>query len=155
MSHSTSPAPGIGIRFFRRLTIVLPGLFSAVAVILCGVQVAEGQTLKADYQFQNTRASSVGSSTLSDTGSTNTFQSEIVDGITRTVLRFPFNNGLRLPAGAGGVPRNSHTIVMWFKVDSVTGFVRLIDFKNRTTDNGAYISNGQLEFCQTCTSISA
>src|SRR5688572_4425029 len=117
---------------------------------------SQGQTIKADYRFQNNRLSAVGSSSLTDTGAVgNTFQQEVVDGQTRTVLRFPFNNGLRLSQSNLQIPSNSYTIVMLFKVDSVSGFVRLVDFKNRSTDNGLYIENGHLENCQTCTGIAA
>src|SRR5437762_1947838 len=44
---------------------------------------------------------------------------------------------------------------MLFKVDSVAGFVRLVDFKNRTSDNGLYIENGHLENCTSCTNFAA
>src|SRR6267142_1008457 len=126
----------------------------AVTVVCFGLLRTEAQTLKADYQFQNTRASSVGSSSLTDTGS-NSFQNDIVDGASRTTLRFPFNNGLRLSSATGQIPANSYTIVMLFKVDSVAGFVRLVDFKNRASDNGLYIENGHLENCTSCTNFTA
>src|SRR5437016_4791360 len=127
-----------------------------VLAVIVWTPSAKAQTLKADYQFQNTRASSVGSSSLSDTGSVaNTFQTDTVDGRSRASLRFPFNNGLRLSSSTGVIPSNSYTIVMLFRVDNVNGFVRLVDFKNRTTDNGLYIQDGHLESCQTCTNIAA
>jgi len=131
----------------------LGGLIILLVIILSGTKPANGQTLKADYQFQNTRNSSVGASSLTDTGS-NTFQTDTVDGASRTVLSFPFNNGLRLSSATGQIPSNSYTIVMLFKVSSVAGFVRLVDFKNRASDNGLYIDNGHLESCTTCTNFS-
>src|SRR6185436_11408120 len=77
-------------------------------------------------------------------------------GASRTVLSFPFNNGLRLSSVSPGViPTNSYTIVMLFKVSSVANFVRLVDFKNRTSDNGLYIDNGHLESCTSCTNFAA
>ena len=66
------------------VTRLLPGI---ALVLLIATQQTAAQTLKADYQFQNTRSSSVGSSTLTDTGS-NTFQNDIVDG--QRVLKCPF-----------------------------------------------------------------
>src|SRR5947207_7341058 len=128
-------------------------LLLTVFVVVCAAPY-HAQTLKADYQFQNTRNSSVGGSSLTDTGS-NTFQTDVVDGASRTTLRFPFNNGLRLSSATGQIPANSYTIVMLFKVDSVAGFVRLVDFKNRTSDNGLYIDNGHLENCTSCTNFAA
>jgi hypothetical protein len=125
-----------------------------VSLLFAAVGAVQTQTLKADYRFQNSRTSTVGSSSLTDTGS-NTFQTELVDGISRTVLRFPFNNGLRLSSATGQIPNNSYTIVMLLKFDSVAGFVRLVDFKNRSSDNGLYIDNGHLESCTSCTNFSA
>jgi hypothetical protein len=126
-----------------------------MALVLLARQAATAQTLKADYQFQNTRASSVGSSTLTDAGTGNTFQTDTVDGNSRPVLRFGFNQGVALAPTTGVIPSNSYTIVMLFRLDSVSGFVRLVDFKNRASDNGLYIQNGRLENCTTCTNISA
>src|SRR5436190_5296010 len=138
-------------RLLRSILVVT--VFVSVLIFL---QVTRAQVLKGDYQFQGARTSSTGTSALTDTGvGTNTFQTETVDGVSRTVLRFVSNNGLRLSSATSVIPNNSWTIVMLFKVDSVNGFVRLVDFKNRTSDEGLYILNGQLENCQTCTPIAA
>ncbi len=151
LSSRVYPTPA----FDRPLkTAAITGLWAICLVLLCGTPATQAQTLKADYQFQSTRSSSVGSSTLTDTGS-NAFQTDTVDGASRTVLRFPFNNGLRLSPTTGIIPSNSYTIVMLFKVDSVSGFVRLVDFKNRTSDNGLYIASGNLENCTTCSGLAA
>jgi hypothetical protein len=54
------------------------------------------QTLKADYQFNNTRSSSVGGAPdLTDLGSGfNGFLTDNVGGTTQQVLHFPLGNGL-------------------------------------------------------------
>ena len=147
---SQSSNAGRKSRLLRSILAVVIG-----AGVLVFLQVAKAQVLKADYQFQNTRNSSTGSSVLTDTGVGNTFQTDTVDGTSRTVLRFPFNNGVRLSQATAVMPANSYTIVMLFKLDSVAGFVRLVDFNNRTSDNGLYISNGTLENCTTCNNIAA
>src|SRR2546423_9578163 len=100
------------------LRSILAVVIGAGALVF--LQVAKAQVLKADYQFQNTRNSSVGSSVLADTGvGSNTFQNDNVDGNSRTVLRFIQNNGLRLSQATTVIPNNSYTIVMLFKLDNV------------------------------------
>src|SRR5258705_10383953 len=101
-------------------------LKSLLVVVICLgmlvlLQVSKAQVLRADYQFQNTRSSSVGNSALTDSGSVNTFQQDTVDGSSRTVLRFPLNIGVRLKTSPNVLPFNSSHIVMLLKVDHVTG----------------------------------
>ena len=108
--------------------------------------------LKADYQFQDTRSSSVGTApTLTDIPSTNTFTTDTVDGTSRKVLSFLEGNGLKLSPASDVVSNynssfNAYTIVAQFKFASVTGYRRIIDFKNGTSDNGLYVDDGNLEF---------
>ncbi len=103
-------------------------------------------TLQADYQFQNTRNSSVGSPpALADLG-TNSFSSATVDSTSTTVLAFSQNNGLSLSSTTGTVPNDTYTIVMLFSLEQTSGFRRILDFKNGTSDNGLYAQNGYLYF---------
>jgi subtilisin len=105
---------------------------------------------KADYRFQDTKSTSVGSApTLTDIGpGTNTFTTTTIDGTSRKVLSFPQGNGVKLSPTTGVIPNGTYTIVALFKLDSVSGYRRIIDFKNGTTDNGLYVHNGNLEFFQ-------
>ncbi len=109
-------------------------------------QVSNSGTLQADYQFQNTRNSSVGSPpALSDLG-TNSFTSATVDGTSTTVLTFSQNNGLSLSPTTGVLANDSYTIVMLFSISQTSGYRRIADFKNGTSDNGLYAQNGRLYF---------
>lgn len=103
---------------------------------------AQAQTLKADYQFQGNLNSSSGNVpaliNLDGTGGANTFVSDTVDGVSRQSLRFTANGGVRLNT-AGVIPNNAYTIVILFKFDTVSGYRRVVDFANRTSDSGAYI----------------
>jgi subtilisin-like proprotein convertase family protein len=122
-------------------------LFSSVMFVLLGAcaQEASAQTLTADYQFQNTRSSSVaGAPALTDLGA-NAFATETVNGVPRTVLVFAQNNGLSLSPTTGVMPNDRYTIVMLFRFQTVSGFRRLIDFRNAASDEGAYVENGHLK----------
>ncbi len=108
----------------------------------------QAQTLKADYQFQGNLNSSVaGAPAMTNlTGSgANSFSADTVDGYARQTLRFPFNSGVSVST-AGLIPNNAYTIVMLFRFDEISGFRRVASFDNGTTDNGAYMQDGRLEF---------
>ena len=101
-------------------------------------------TLQVDYRFQNTLTSTVGSPpALTNLGS-NSFNSATVDGTSTTVLSFAQNDGVSFSPITGVISSNSYSIVMLFSVQQVSGWRRLVDFKNATTDNGLYIENGKL-----------
>jgi hypothetical protein len=102
--------------------------------------------LKADYQFQNNLSSVVaGAPALANLGA-NTFQTSLVDGNSRTVLRFAQNDGLALSPASSLIPANVYTIVMLYSFDTVSSWRRIIDFKGGVTDNGLYLYNGALNF---------
>ena len=107
---------------------------------------AAGPVPKADYRFQNSLASSVGSApALTNVGSgTNTFATETVDGVSRTVLTFPSGNGVLLSGVTGVVPASTYSMVMLFRVASTSGYVRIVDVKTPGQDNGLFCLNGQL-----------
>jgi len=101
----------------------------------------------ADYQFQLTLASSVGSPpALQDIGVGNSYVTETVDGCPRFVRQFPLHNGLSLQPTAGVIPTNIYTIVMLFRLDQTNGWRRLLDFKAATIDTGLYVHDGRLNF---------
>ena len=106
----------------------------------------------ADYRFQNKLSTSVGTApALQKIGpGTNTFTTATVDGSSRTVLRFPEGNGLKLSPTTGVVPNNTHTIVVLFELNEVgddeSRFRRILDFKNGTSDSGLYVEDGRLSF---------
>lgn len=123
--------------------IQLAAIASCTLFLLAGA--ASAQNLTADYRFEGTRASSVGSApALTDLGA-NEFATETVDGVSRTVLRFEQNDGLVLTPVAGVLPSGRYTIVMLFRFDRVDGFRRTVDFRNGTSDEGAYVHDGRLK----------
>jgi len=105
----------------------------------------------ADYELFNSRESSVrgtfGVPPLADIGpGTNSFTTATVDGDSRPVLKFPQGNGVQAFTNSGVLPDNAYTIVTLFEFDSVSGFNRIVDFKNGTSDNGLYVQGGKLRF---------
>jgi hypothetical protein len=100
---------------------------------------------RADYRFQNSLASSVGTPpdlTLISTGQF--FTNIAVDGTSRTVLRFPQGKSLQLVPTTTVFPSNAYTIVILFRFDTVASWRRLLDLKNAVGDQGLYVQDGKL-----------
>ena len=70
------------------------------------------------------------------------------------MLAFSQNNGLSLSSTTGVVPNDTYTIVMLFSLEQTSGFRRILDFKNGTSDNGLYAQNGYLYFYPTASASS-
>ncbi len=103
-------------------------------------------TSGADYQFQMNLASSVGTPPdLQNIGAGNVFTTEAVDGCPRTVLHFPQGNGLLLQPTTGVIPTNVYTVVVLCRLETVSGWRRLLDFGNGS-NYGLYDYSGGLYF---------
>jgi hypothetical protein len=122
----------------------LVGVLAAALIVLGGGDDAGAATLKANYQLQGDRVSEVvGAPELTNLGAGNRFALETVDGIARQVLAFPKGNGLSL-ATAGLVDPGSNSVAMLFRLADVSGYRRILDFTNGTSDNGLYNLNGRV-----------
>jgi large repetitive protein len=101
----------------------------------------------ADYRFQNTLASSIGTPPdLENIGAGNSFQSDIVDGFARVVYRFPLNNGLRLFPTTNTIPSNVWSMVFLVRYDNVVSYRRTVDTKMPPSEYGLYVLDGRLSF---------
>lgn len=70
-----------------------------------------------------------------------------ISGATKTVYRFVKNSGLQFPdQAAGNFLGNDYTIELYFVFDDLTSWKRVVDWKNRKTDWGAYVYYGKLNF---------
>lgn len=160
-----------GRRHVEALTLAIMLMALMSVLLLVSSRNASAQTLPtvaptADYRFQDTRSSSVGTApALVDicdaspagpcTGvNANTFTTATVDGTSRRVLSFSEGNGLKLTPTTGVVWNGTYTIVAQFEFDSISDYRRIIDFKNGTSDNGLYVHDGNLEFFRSTASVS-
>ncbi len=105
---------------------------------------------RADYLFQHTLASSLGTPpALTDLGpGTNSFVTVGVNGSSQVALTFPTDNGVRLAPTTGVIPNDAYTIAVLLRFAAVNrgeGWVRIVDFKNGTSDRGLYAHRGDLE----------
>ncbi len=96
-----------------------------------------------------------GGTALKSLGSIGQFIKEVVPGsgkngvpeLIRTVYKFENNSGLQFNnAQANGFLNKSFTIEIYFKLDTLGSWKRVIDFKNRKSDYGSYIYDGKLNF---------
>lgn len=136
--------------------VPLAGMFGLL-IVACG-NVADAATPKADYRFNNTFASSIGTAPdltpIAQSSTTGTFATETVDGMPNTpVFQFSGNRGLIADTN-GVVPNNSYSVVFYARLNiaepagtpPVNPIVKILDFKNRTSDSGQYVVGGQPTF---------
>jgi large repetitive protein len=123
------------------LTIVITNHLNIVAIF----GVTNQPT--ADYLFQNNLHSSLGTPPdLVNIASGNSFIIETVDGNSRTVYRFAQGSSVALNPANGVIPTNIYTMVLLFRFDDVSGWRRILDFKNPPADFGLYQFSGTLNF---------
>ena len=71
----------------------------------------------------------------------------------KTVYNFDQNSGLRFDnAAANNFIDDNYTIEFYFQFQNMTGWRRLVDFKNRKSDTGPYAFNNRIQFFPTVTS---
>lgn len=69
------------------------------------------------------------------------------EGLFRTTYRFEANSGLQFDNNeAKGFLSKSFTVELYFKMDTLGSWKRVLDFKNRKSDYGCYIYDGKLNF---------
>jgi len=103
------------------------------------------------YNFENSLNETGGNGpALTVLGNTGNFVVETlneINGTTKTVYRFEANSGLQFnDQAAGNFIGNNYTIEIYFVFDNLSSWKRVVDWKNRKTDWGAYVYNGKLNF---------
>jgi outer membrane protein OmpA-like peptidoglycan-associated protein len=69
------------------------------------------------------------------------------DDLSRTIYQFEKNSGLQFNnVEAKGFLNKSFTVEVYFKMDELDSWKRVLDFKNRKSDYGSYIYDGKLNF---------
>ncbi|HEX9120155.1 MAG TPA: LamG-like jellyroll fold domain-containing protein [Terriglobales bacterium] len=143
-----------GIVNINATSVADPSKSASAAVFLI---FASTPALVADYQFANVYTSSVGEDpALVDIGSgTNAFATDSVRGASQTVLVFPTGNGLQLSPTTGLFANAVYTVAALVRLDTISGYRRILDFKNATSDDGLYNLNGNLVFYPVASGSSA
>ena len=114
---------------------------TAISLGMLLVASASSQAQDHVYNLNGTLADAFGGPSLSTLGG-----SLAASGFT-----FGFNEGLSLT----GVVGSTYTIAMRFRFDEVSGYRRIIDFKDRASDNGPYVLSGASNFYPTVTGPTA
>ncbi|MCS6822966.1 MAG: OmpA family protein [Cytophagaceae bacterium] len=123
----------------------IPALLSSLLSVACYAQTV------GVYAFENNFKESSGNlPELTVVGCQGSFVKEALPelgNMNKTVYRFNKNCGLSFDnAAAGYFFGHTYSIEIYFKFDDLKSWRRVIDFKNRTEDNGAYIYDGRLNF---------
>jgi hypothetical protein len=85
-------------------------------------------TLIHDYEFQNSVADSLGGPSLTTLGGT----------VGPSSYNFGAEQGLSLSGALSAAQSATYTIDLVFKFDTLSGFRKIVDFKNLASDNGVY-----------------
>ncbi len=135
----------------KTITLASFLLFSALMI--------QGQSVLR-YNFNGTLQETNGAGpALTVLGTPGTFVLDTlneISGKTKTVYRFEQNSGFQFDnAAAGNFLGSSYTLEIYFEFDYLNSWKRVVDWKNRKTDNGAYVYNGKLNFYNFVTSGAA
>jgi hypothetical protein len=134
----------------RLKTNALKVLSAGVLAVAANAGISNAQTLVADYGFNNTLNSSVAGApalTAVDPLSANGFSTATVFGGSHSVYNYVGNTTPASQAGlslntTGLVAANDYSVQMVMSVNNIngdgSGWVRLLDVQNRTSDNGLY-----------------
>ena len=119
--------------------------------IALGPDLAVAAAVTADYRFQGSLESSVGTAPeLVEVGhGSSGFADKAVLGHTRTVMRFAGGSGLSLAPTAGVIDSREYTIELLFRLHRLGGYRKIIDFRKASHDSGLYSLDGCLNFFDT------
>lgn len=127
-----------------------PIIYTLIAVFATSFSSLNAQSVMR-YNFLNSLQETNGNGpTLTVLGNTGNFVVDTlseIQGNNKTVYRFETNNGVQFNnQAAGNFIKGSYTIELYFVFDELSSWKRVVDWKNRKTDWGAYVYNGKLNF---------
>lgn len=133
---------------------VLPRSVAGVLLSLALAGSAHSAAVVATYDFANTLAPVSGTAdplTVVDPTGRSGFMTDTVNSVSRTVWRFDGNaspatsqGGLQFTSG-DLLTGDSYSVEMYFRFDAVSGWRRILDTRDRTSDVGFYVLNGGLQ----------
>jgi hypothetical protein len=115
-----------------RLLAAMGRVAVAVGALALVAGVEARATLIHDYELNGTTADSLGGPNLTLNGGT----------LAAAGYTFGMDQG---PSLSGPGVSNVYTIDLSFEIDATSGFRKLIDYANKTSDNGLYNINGNLQ----------
>jgi hypothetical protein len=123
---------------------------SVLFVFILSVHYIQAQSVFT-YDFENTLNEVTGvGPTLMVLGEEGEFKIDTLDKInqsTKMVYQFGVNSGFQFSnTEADGFLGHSYTIELYMKFDELNSWKRVVDWKNRKSDYGAYIYYGRLNF---------
>lgn len=122
------------------MRLLRPTLAAALLALVAGP--ADAAFLKADYQLNGSFADSSGNGSPALTSG----------GGSLGATGYMFAAGQGLSVGNVLSNPGDYSIEMRFHFDTVTGFRKILDFKNLTADTGLYVLNTSLNFYNVVTS---
>jgi hypothetical protein len=144
---SPPPMPARAIPEAGKLSPASLALTGTTITALCslGAALPANAAVVANYQFQNTLSSTIPTAPDLLPFVQGTYAPAVIGGTPTTVYNFGRNEGLPLDTTSLLISDN-YTIAALFSFDAISGYRRILDFKNRTSDTGLYTLNGQLNF---------
>ena len=106
----------------------------AAAVLLAGSHGLSASTLVHSFLFNNSFADSTGAATMTANGGS----------LAATQYVFGANQGLTLTGATNSL--SDYSIEMEFSLATVSGFNKILDFQNLTSDRGLYVNGGLIFF---------
>jgi len=128
------------------LSPTMAALATTTIAGLCGLGAAvpAQAALVANYQFQNTLSSTIPTAPDLIPLAPGTYAPATIGGNPVTVYNFGRQGGLSL--NTTGLISDNYTIAILLSLDDISGWRKIFDFKNLTSDDGLYIYNGELRF---------
>lgn len=107
-----------------------------VSAILLGAVPTIAASLIHDYQFQNSLADSLGGPSLTSLGGT----------VGAGEYAFGAQQGLSLSGALTASQIGNYSIYMDFEFNDLSGYKKIVDFKNLASDNGLYNLSSDLNY---------
>lgn len=109
-----------------------------------GVPLPVRAAMVANYQFQNTLSSTIATAPDLVPFAFGSYTPISIAGTPTTVYNFGQKEGLSL--NTTGLISDNYTIAALFSFNDISGWRKILDYKNLTSDNELYVFNGQLFF---------
>ncbi len=121
-----------------------------LAILLLGTATATFAQQTYYYDFRNNFNENSGSGPVLNVLGTGAFTDvplPELSCLSRTVYGFTQNSGVQFDnTAAGNFVTETYSVEMYFEFLNNSGFKRIIDFKNQTSDFGLYCTAGELQF---------